>query len=150
MSNQQNNAPGDQFVLSYELLKLMRRIVEHHDEEFKQFISMVVAKQLLESRDSAEAINQEDAQYAITDFLGLIEVLLMEIRNEQAINTVLQRQLMPAVDHIDTSSCDQQTIATSIMDATQKFEKNPRKNPQELLYKELLRNWKPAKKVVQN
>lgn len=147
MSNQHNNAPSDQFILSYELLKLMREIVEHHDDEFKQFLASILARQT-ESSQHEEPLSGEELQFAITDFLSLMEVLLIEIRNEEVTSSLLQRQLMPAVDHIDTANIDRETIANSIIDATAKFEKNPAKNPQELLFKELLRNWKPAKKAV--
>lgn len=151
MSKKKTNASGDQFVLSYELLKLMRWIVEHHDEEFKQFITLILAKESsLPSEAESNTQSQEEAQFAIIDFLTLMEVLVLEIKNEYLTSSMMQKQLMPAVDHIDKTCMDSETIASSIVDATEKFERDPKKNPQELLYKELLKHWKPAKKAVQN
>ncbi len=151
MSKKNTNASGDQFVLSYDLLKLMRWVVENHDEEFKHFIASVLAKENMVKANATTIMqDQEEAQNAIVEFLSLMEVLVLELKNEYSVTSILQKQLMPAVDHIDMTGIDASIVASSIEDATEQFHQNPKKNPQELLYKELLRQWKPTKKAIQN
>jgi hypothetical protein len=57
---------------------------------------------------------------------------------------------MPAIEHIDQTSCDPEMVHLSIEHASTQKAKNPQVNAQELLYKELLRRWKPSKKQLIN
>lgn len=149
------NEDNNQLTLSYELLVLLQWLIEYEPEKLKELIASTFDHGL---EDDLKKIKNNPTQYessdnlqnSIVDFFGLLEVLLHEIYNERATKRVMEKKLMPAIDHIDTTECDTQTVQDSIEKATSKFELEPNKNPQELLFKELLRSWKPSKKTASN
>ena len=55
---------------------------------------------------------------------------------------------MPTIDHIDSTICDDATVRSSVEKATAKSEQHPKANAQELLFKELLKRWKPSKNMM--
>jgi hypothetical protein len=149
------NEDNNQLTLSYELLVLLQWLIEYEPEKLKELITSAFDNGLEDDlkkvkNQSSGYDSSENVQNSIVDFFGLLEILLHEIYNERATKRVMEKKLMPAIDHIDTTECDTQTVQDSIEKATSKFEQEPNKNPQELLFKELLRSWKPNKKTVSN
>ena len=57
---------------------------------------------------------------------------------------------MPAIDKIDTKSCDSEIVASSVAKAASQCESNPQKDFKSTLCKELLKRWKPAKSTIHN
>lgn len=146
---------NQQFVISYELLCLLRWIIEHDAEKLKKIIARAVASGLKDNMNKLDEIQSqqeevEDIQHSIIEFFGLMEGLLAESINEHAVKTAMEKNLMPTIDHIDSTVCDDATVRFSIEKATNKLEQYPKENPQEVLYKELLKRWKPAKKNILN
>ena len=143
-----------QVTLSYELLHLMQWLIEHEPEKIKSIIAQAMEDGLKDELktlgNSAAREVSETVRYSVVDFLELLEVLLQEVSNEHTLKSVLEKKLMPAFDHIDSTACDIETVQTSVEQASSQFERNPKKNPQELLFKELLRTWKPNKKSLAN
>ena len=80
----------------------------------------------------------------------MLEVLLAEASKEHAIERARQQKLLPAIDQIDTSLCDDTTVRFSMEKATSEIGSNPHKNPKDVLFKELLKRWKPADKNLKN
>lgn len=155
MNNNEFSQDNAQFVLSYELLALLRWLADHEADKIKKMIAKALASGLKdevnrarESRNEEEIL--EEIQHGIIDFFGLLEVLLHETINEQAVQTAMQKNLMPSIDQIDSTICDNATVRTSIEKASAKIEHNPKENPKELLFKELLKRWKPANKNILN
>ena len=148
------NDETSQVTLSYELLHLMQWLIENEPEQLKALISQAMRnglKQELKDRDNQPVKESADTiRYSFVDFLELLEVLLHEVYNEETLKAVMEKKLMPAIDHIDTTACDTETVQISIEEASSQFENDPKKNPQELLFKELLRTWKPNKKHLAN
>lgn len=141
-----------QFVLSYELLSLLRWLVEHETPQIKRMIAKALKSGLkheLQHPNYANSTNQhaEQAQHNVLEFFALLETLLVETSNEQAVESVLAKNLMPAIKHIDGTVCDTYTLQQSIVRASAKLESNPQQNPQDALFKELLKRWKPSKKT---
>jgi len=134
---------NDHFIVSQELIELMQRIIEEYSEDLKTLID----KSLPAKSNTQQPFDAHEAQNAILDFLTMMEVLTYESKNENEVDKQLKKQLMPSIDHIDRTSCDSETVDSSIENATQEFEDNPQANPQEILYKELLKQWKPPKKA---
>jgi hypothetical protein len=66
------------------------------------------------------------------------------------VQKAVEKNLMPAIDHIDATLCDTDTVRTSIEKATAKIEINSKDNPQEILFRELLKRWKPPAKNLMN
>lgn len=144
-----------QFVLSYELLCLLRWLVEYDAEKIKKIIAKAMASGLMNEvnyirQHKNEEQTLQEMQHSIVDFFSLLEVLLHETANEQAVQKAVQKNLMPAIDQIDTAACDDATVRLSVEKATAKIEHNPKENPKELLFKELLKRWKPQNKNILN
>ena len=149
------NDESNQLNLSYELLYLIQWLIEKEPEKLKPLIMSALNNGL--SQELQKLNNQpidqsaaQEMQYNIIDFLGLLEADLHEALNEQTMKRAIEKKLMPAIDHIDTTECDNATVQFSVEKATSKLEREPKENAQELLYQELLRCWKPNKKTVSN
>jgi len=141
--NFQNN--DDHFIISQELIMVMQKILDQQNDELKD----IIRKALIKNHDNTP-FDAQEAQETILDFLSLLELVIYEINNEQKTNVQLQRQLMPSIKQIDLKNCDSETVDTSIEHATEQIEKNPKANPQELLFKELLKQWKPTKETIKH
>lgn len=146
--NQQNN----QFVISYELLHLLQWIVEHGSEKLKKMVGKALAGGLREriQKSEAEGHPAQEMQESIVEFFALLEGLLGETMNEQALLKAHQKNLIPALDQIDTSICDNRTVQSSLEKATTQMRHNPEANAHDLLYQEILKRWKPNKKSTLN
>lgn len=160
INNNDSNTNNNQFVISYELLSLLRWLTEHDAERLKKIVSRALATGLKEELTKMESFldahksegdqNMEEIHYSIVEFFGLLECLLIESLNEHAVQKAVEKNLMPAIDHIDATLCDTDIVRTSIEKATAKSEINTKENPQEILFKELLKRWKPSKNVLNN
>lgn len=143
----------NQFVVSYELLSLLKWLVEHDANKLKKIIGKALEtglKHELRAIDITSKENSEEIHHSIVEFLGLLEVLLYECLSDDLVKQAIEKKLMPAIDHIDSTICDDATLQSSIQTATAKSEHHPERNPKELLFEELLKHWKPAKKSAAN
>lgn len=131
----------DHFIISQELIQLMQHILENHEIDLKKLLTKAI-KTLHPKPGDVEA---QEAQLAILDFLGLMEVLVYELKNEQLVNNQVQKQLIPSIDHIDRSTCDGELVESSIENTTTQMEDDPQANPQELFLREILKKWRPTK-----
>lgn len=151
MSRDQFDNEGEQFIVSHELLFLLRWIVENHTDELQDFVVTARAKSGLSARADSSKVppfDYDEAHAYIIDFLGLIEALLLTAKHEDDTQVRLARQLMPAVDQIDRTNCDGETVRSSIETATRNVRKHPKQDAQQILYKEILRRWKPGKRTL--
>lgn len=138
-------------VVSQELLTLLEIIMSNHPDELKRFLAHVLAQQGATGRETPlMAQNNDDAHEQIVNFLSMLEMLMYEIKTDSSVQAIVQRHQMPALQQIDHSDCDEDTIASSVIKANSTLEKHPGMNPDEVLYKELLRRWKPSKKTSVN
>ena len=148
--------PNDnaQFVLSHELLYLLRWLIEHDANKLKKIITKAVASGLREEMqkvdNTAELNLSEDMHHSIIDFFELLEELLLDAINDHVAQKAREKNLLPAIDQIDSTVCDDATVRFSVEKATKKMELNPNANPKEQLLKELLKRWKPHNKNLIN
>jgi len=154
-NNNSLNDANTQFSLSYELLCLLRWLAEHDADKLKKITSKALASGLKEEISSIDTAEKDmymfdDIQVSIVDFFNLLEMLLFEAMQEQAVQKALEKDLLPAIDQIDSTVCDDATVRFSIEKATSKIDRCPEENPKDLLFKELLKRWKPSKKNVLN
>lgn len=140
--------PFDQLVLSYELLQLLEWLIENEAESLKKIIKRALNKGLNKKLKHQEINNPDMIQGNIIDFLELLEILFVESSHEVNVSDVIRKNLMPAIDHIDTSNLSSATVESSAAIATTKKEKNPKENAEKLLFEELLKRWKPKKKLT--
>ena len=140
----QRSFDDNSFSISPELLVLMGHIIDEHQRD----VQALIAKAMRTFAAKKAAPPDPHIHENIIDFLGLMDFLVHEMQHDVEVDTQLTRQLMPAVDHIDQTTCDQEVVSASIAHAAQQKNKNPHINAQELLYKELLKRWKPSKKTA--
>lgn len=158
MNNNPFSNDNSQFVLSYEVLCLLRWLVENDAEKLKKIVAKALSSGLTQeihkAREAAQMPQQEeqmeDVQYSILEFFSLLDALIIETMNEQAVKRAMEKNLLPSIDQIDSNECDTATVRFSIEKAASKFEHNPKENPKELLFKELLKRWKPHNKNILN
>ena len=143
-----------QFVLSYELICLLQWLMDHDAEKLKKIVTKALStglqKELLAAKETEQNGSLEEIQESIIDFFGMFEALLSESLNEHAVKKAMEKNLFPTIDQIDSTICDNATVRFSVEKATSNIDSNPEENPKDLLFKELLRRWKPDKKNVLN
>lgn len=143
-----------QILLTYELLFLLQWLIEHESDALKKIIARSLKNGFndpdLRSQEVVEMhISDPNIHQCIVDFLGHLDALLIEATAEIDIKKNTEYTLIPALKHIDSSICDNETVEGSLKKANSRMHQN-RDNAQEVLLKELLRRWKPDKKVLSN
>lgn len=138
-------------LLSYELLLLLEWLIEHDKEKFKTLIDKALRaglKQKLVNKDVSAYAQEvkEQAHYTIIDFFGLLEHALADSLQKATITSASEKQLLSTLDHLDATVCDKEALRGTLAKAATKLQKNPCDNPQQLLFEELLKSWKPGKK----
>ena len=141
-----------QFVLSYELVCLLRWLIEHNEPQLKGLIKKALSAGLKKELKCTESFNQaqqcslEEIQMNIVDFFSMLEAILLETMHEQAVQATIEKNLMPAIEHIDAAECDTAVISNSIERVVSKMDNASTERAQEMLFQEILRQWKPSKK----
>jgi len=163
-NNLEIHEPENQLVISFELICLLKWILENEDEKIKKMISKALhagLHQELNKKHLSKDLMLDDIQNVLLEFFDMMETLLIESLSEQAVKKALENNLMPAIDRIDSSVCDDATVRFSVEKATSKLEKSSQATEQsnhgdsqekakEILMKELLKRWKPRKKNILN
>lgn len=139
-----NNSFSYQFSLSAELLYVLQWIAENEYETLKEMALHALVE--AESHTLHQSNSKQEAHENIIDFFATLEAAISSVLDEETVKNNRTRSLLPALDKIDTHACDDNTVAFSAAQAASKHAKNPETNPQDLLFKELLKRWKPAKK----
>ncbi len=152
-----NQNPFDienQCELSYELLYLLKWLVENESPTLKKMITRSIHNGLREELSNSHrllnSMDSEAIQNSIVDFLDLLDLLLHETLSERSMIKALEQNLMPAINQIDSHVCDKATVQCSLEKATHHLEDHPNANAKELLFKEILKRWKPRKKKMHN
>ena len=139
----------NQLIISAELLYLLQWLLDHESEALKKIIARSLKnglkKQINKIKHKNDIILSEDAHSSIIDFIGTLEVLLSESLDQDSTKQSLQKELIPALEYIDSTVCDEATVAYSLEEATSEMERDPDQNPQEILFREILKNWNPQK-----
>lgn len=156
MTQSFNNNNNGQFVLSYELLYLLQWLVDHEAESLKKIIARAVRQGFRDSitntsNDTIE-LQSSDAQIqnSIADFLSLLDILLIETTNEHGVKKSLERNMIPALNQIDSTICNNETVESSLIKASSKLDHDSNEKLQDALLKEILKQWKPDKKSLMN
>lgn len=138
---------NNQCTLSYELLIVLQWLVDNEAPRLKKMLQKGLASGLQEKlQHHTAAQNVDEMHDSIIEFFGLLETLLIESTNEKTMQQALEKNLMPAIDQIDASVCDNATVRFSVEKATSKNGLKHGESAQEALFRELLRNWKPHNK----
>jgi len=151
----ENNISKNQFTVSYELLTLLQWLASQEEGSLKKMIQHALGHGLKHKLQQPSNFNEHNLadtiQYSIVEFFALLEALLLESIDEQTVQNAIEYKLMPAIDRIDPNVCDDETIRISVEKATAKLGDNHNSaHAQELLFKELLKQWRPTKKAVKH
>lgn len=142
-----------QFMLSYEALCLLQWLVDHDAERIKKMIAKGMKsglKEKIRALRNGGPMAAEEAQYGVIEFFSLLETLFQELDSEDMVQKAVEKNLMPAIDHLDSTACDDSLVQTTVQQVTSTMETHPQANPRELLFKELLKRWRPPKKSAAN
>lgn len=143
-----------QCELSYELLYLLKWLVEHEGPILKKLVQRAVAQGLTLHRpdnDSAlTATLDAQAQYSIVELLDMLDEFLQQAVEQENMRQAQVQNLIPAISKVDATVYDTNAMKDSIDKTTTQMRMHPEKNARELLMKELLKNWKPHKEVTSN
>mgnify|MGYP006306691407 CR=1 FL=1 len=143
-----------QFVLSYELLALLRWLAENDTDKLKKIIGKSLTAGLSEELQKIDQTEESELleylQHGITDFLSTMESLLLEVISEHVQKKARHQKLLPAIDQIDSTMCDDSTVKYSLEKATSVMDNDPKANARDTLFKELLRRWQPIDKNTKN
>ena len=144
----------EHFMVSYELLQILQWFLEHEQESLKELLASAMSNGLQHEIDRAMRIKNvandvQPLKSSIIDFFSLVETLVYEIKHEQDTQQATQRALIPMIDKIDQTYCaDQSAVKISIAKATAAAKNKTGKSPKDVLCKELLKRWKPSKKMA--
>jgi len=145
---------NSQFALSYELLNLLQWLGNNDVDKLKKIITKAVAHGLHDEIQKMNTLSDpnllEDMHHGIIDFFGLLDTLLFEAINDHVKQKAREKNLLPAIDHFDSSLLDDETVRFSVETTTKKLDLHPHINPKELLFKEVLKKWKPLNKQSMN
>ena len=141
---------NSQFALSYELLHLLKWLGQHDTDKLNKIISKAVAHGLHDSIQKATTVSDpnilEEMHHGIVDFFELLEMLLSDAINQHVEKKAREKNLLPTIDHFDSSLLDTDALRSSIENTTKKLDHNPHMNAKEQLCKEFLKQWKPVNK----
>lgn len=150
MARNNNNDRGH-FMISYELLRLIRWLIEHDQEGLKRLVEKAfdhgLAQEITELQYFGETHTVDELQGHVVEFFALLETLLAETAQEDIAQEALERSRIPAITQVDTHECDSGIMAASIAKATAALDANGYENGKEIFCRELLKRWKPAKRL---
>jgi hypothetical protein len=153
-----------QISLSLELVYLINWMLTHQRSQLSALIKQAVAQGLLEelsALDEVETTQSADFLYAtLTNFLDFLEKNL--VKQLETINVKQEAQdiVLPALRKVDMNNLDFKTVWSSMQQTKVRLEtpKASQRAPQtpvsqdaaEILFEELLKNWKPTNKETVN
>lgn len=144
----------EQFMVSYELLCLLKWLTENNGDLFKSIIITALRNGLKDRLYKLQHYNEipsmEEMQHIMVEFFGMMETILTESVTEEMVKQAVEKKLMPAIDRIDSSVCDDTVVRFSMEKAAQESDADNQKQAQQLLFEELLKRWNPNKKNVVN
>jgi hypothetical protein len=145
---------NSQFALSYELLNLLKWLGNNEADKLKKIIAKAVAHGLHDEIQKVKTLSDpnllEEMHHGIIDFFDLLDTLLFDAINDHVQQKAREKNLLPTIDHFDSSLLDHETVRSSVEKTTQKLDMHPNTNPKEQLFKELLKKWKPLNKQSMN
>jgi hypothetical protein len=144
---------SEQCVLSYELVQLLRWLIEHEQTSLRTLVTKALKKDFVKSikeadsqTGSSKAPSPGEVRAIIIEFLHCVDLLLIDAIVIDKTSQQEQKRLLPAISQIDQTAYEQGSIRTSIEKAHRKIsQQTSEAEAQEKLFKELLRSWKPVK-----
>lgn len=145
-----NDNTMTQLTLSYELLLLLQWMITHEKDKMRKIVHKAVKSEL---RTQINKLNSsidmsEDLHHNVSDFFAILELFLHDAMAESPEIKAVHQKLLSTVDQIDSTICDSQTLEASIQCTSSMLNQDPSANAKDLLYKELIKRWKPTNKTM--
>lgn len=143
-----------QLVVSPELLVFLQWLVQNEPAALKKLITRALRQGIL-SKNAAEktlADSVANMQEIVTDFFSMVDLLVADAQSNKKRVPALKapHPVSKAADQVDSSACDDETVAFSVARTAQALKRNTKLDARETLYKELLKNWSPRDKNVRH
>jgi hypothetical protein len=137
---------SEHIAISVETIRSIEWLIEHNQEGLKALLLRAYQNRLL--KEKPDDIESLDPQETVLRLLSLIDILHQEITQESAAQNIFQNSLIPTIKQLDTSSFEKETVAQSTHKALKKKTKAQasKESKKSILYRELLKRWKPSKK----
>ena len=139
----------DQFVISYELLHILQWLLKYEKKSLTRLIQQSFIKGIESSKatgDIYEEIQEsESLQNSVVDFFSFLEKQVNVLSNTESTKHIMDKNLLEALDHIDSKVFDPAVIKASMMSTAEKVTSPKNIHTKELFLKELLKKWKPKK-----
>lgn len=137
--------------LSYNLLYLLQWLIQHESDTLRTIISKAVQAGYKNSDDKDYSfielhVSDPHIYQSIINFLDLMDSLLIESEQLHLTQKGVDVTAIPAIKHIDAKTCGNDLVQKTLEHTSVKLKTNPDQNAKELLFKELLRRWKPGTK----
>ncbi len=148
-----HNHDSTQMNISYELLMLLQWLLEHEQDSLRKIINKSLHNGLQKQLESITTQRERqqaavELQDSIIDFFRLLEAHIDDLMNEDHTQEVIQRTMLPALKQVDARTYSYGALETSIAKAEAAFCRSEVGNAKEILCKELLKRWKPSKKLA--
>ena len=148
-----HNHDSNQMNISYELLMLLQWMLEHEQETVKKLVTKSLNHGLKDQLDTVTSQRERqqaaaELQDSIIDFFMLLETQIHDLMNEDHTQEVIQRNMLPALKQVDARTYSYGALETSIAKAEAAFGKREVGSAKDILCKELLKRWKPSKKLA--
>jgi hypothetical protein len=144
----------EQFELSADLLFFLYWLVEYDPSALKKLVDHAITsnfKQEVQTHFNTMNIPPlEELQSSVGHFLNTLDSIVLQSMQEHIIKQAIEKKLLPALTHIDTSLCNEETLADCVEQATTELTKKNKPVTQDVILKELLKQWRPAKKTAVN
>ena len=139
--------PSQKYILSKKTISLINWLIEHDQESLKKLLAKAYHNGALINKNN-DPLDDDEAQYIFFRLVGLIEILSEEIAEEHDVSHICNRSLLPKIKHIDNTEFDQAVIEDTASKALHRA-KEQNSRPENILFEELLKKWKPQKKLLQ-
>lgn len=153
-----------QISLSFELISLLSWLIKHEKALLNSLVKHALDHGFAEQFDQLDASqfrgNQEDLYTTVLTFLEFLEASLIKNLETVQLDTQTKDSIIPALQKIEGDSLDQKTLWLSMRQAKARMVKDAqkeavveKKNNQkaaEILFEQILKNWKPNNKEAMN
>jgi len=139
--------------LSYELLYLLQWLIQNETGSLKKILNDAIKKGFL-AKLPYDGSHQKsigaNAHNQLEEFFTTLEILLLEVLEENEQIQTWEKSLTPALKKIDPAGCDVGLLRSSIEKTNFYLKDHDHENPKDILFKELLKRWRPKKNQVPN
>ncbi len=153
-----------QISLSLELVYLINWMLTHQRSQLNALVKQAIKQGFIEELatiDEAENIQSADFLYAtLTDFLDYLEKNLIKQLETISVNQEAKDSVMPALRKVDMNNLDFKTVWSSMQQTKvrlgtpntpqRRAASNEVQKATEILFEEILKNWKPTNKETVN